>query len=634
MLQFIRNNTKGVLAWIVVGLLIIPFALWGVNEYFYGGAGDVVVAKVGDREIQSREFQSLYQRELAIRRQVAGGGFDPSDPSIRRDVLDRLINAEVMSQTAFNAGFRVSDERVGQQIRAMREFQTDGRFDPELYDRLLRVSGLSRAMFEENVRRDLMIEQLVLGIAETAALTDHELERWLRLSEQRRRFGYMVLEASGYLDRVEIEDEDISRYYRENLDRFEVPERARAEYVELSLGGLREQVHVDEQTLRRLYDERAGMYSVGEERRVRHILIGLDEGADAESAALAHETAMELHDRIAQGESFESLARDYSEDSGSAAEGGDLGFITRGMMPGSFEDAVFALAEGELSDPVQSSFGLHLIRIDSIRPGSVRSFDELRDQLANDYRSGRADEQFFELTEMLADMTFEHPDTLAIAAEELGLEIRETEYFSRDRGEGIAGENDFRQTAFSNDVLEAGNNSPLVELGQDRVVVLRIRDRLPASHLPLEEVRSLISRELRAARAARLAAEEGRRLVERVAQGEAIADLAAEHGLAWHSGVLADRNDVSLSFDLLGAVFAMRQPTGDGPRIEGAELPGGDFAVVALQEVIDGDPEQIAGDERRRERENIARLYQQRDTDDLLRSLKNRLDVRIFEDRL
>ncbi len=634
MLQFIRNNTKGVIAWIIVGLLIIPFALWGVNEYFAGGSGDMVVATIGDREIQSREFQSLYQRELSIRRQIAPDTFDASDPSIRRDVLDRLINSEVMSQTAIRAGFRVSDEQLGRQIRSMREFQTDGRFDPELYDRLLRISGLSRPMFEENLRRDLMIEQLIAGVVDTAMLTGHELERWLKLSEQQRRFGYLVLAAEDYLALAEVSDEDIARHYRENIDRYEVPEQVRAEYLELSLDGLRDQVSVDEATLRRMYDERAGAFSVGEERKVRHILLGAGDPADAEAIALALATAGELRERIAAGDSFADLAREYSEDSGSAADGGDLGFISRGTMPESFEEAVFALAEGEVGAPVQTPFGVHLVRVDTIRPGSRRSFEEVRAQLRDDYLNARADEQFFELTERLADLTFEHPDTLVVAAEDLGIEIRETAYFSREQGEGVAAGREFRAAAFSGDVFEAGNNSPLIELGPSRVVVLRVQDRRPAAHRPLEEVQAQIARTLRETRAAALAEEEGRRILEGIDQGEPPAAAASARGLEWHSEVLAARDDPSVPFDILDAAFAMPSPSGEQPRIRGAGLLGGDYAIIALHEVIDGDPQGIPADERRRNRDALAQLLQQRAGDDFLRSLRDRYEVRVFEDRL
>lgn len=632
MLQFIRNNTKGVLAWIIVGILIVPFALWGVNEYFGGGSGDVTIAKVGDRDIQTREFQNLFQREL-INRREAGLDVDAGNPAIRRQVLDRLINAEVMSQAAVSSGFRISDERVGMQIRSMREFQTDGQFDPELYDRLLRASGMSRGGFEENVRRDLMMEQLLIGVAETSLLTEHELDRWLRLSDQQRRFGYLVLEADDYLDMVEVSDDEIQRYYRENMEQFAVPEQVRADYVELSQDGLRDTVHVDEEILQRMYERQVTAFSVDEERRVSHILLETDPD-DSASVAAATELAAELRSRLDDGASFAELAREYSDDPGSADTGGDLGLVSRGMMTGPFEDAVFALGEGEISDPVQTSFGIHLIEVTGIRAGSTRSFEDVRDELEENYRRGRADEQFFELTELLADMTFEHPDTLEIAAEELNLEIHRTDWFSRRQGDGIAADETFRQTAFSNDVIEAGNNSPLVEMQQDRVVVLRISDREPATHRPMAEVRDRIIRELRLQGAARLAAEEADSMLERINAGEPIDAVAEQQGLRWHDGQVATRDDSVVPVDVLDAVFRMQAPGGDSPRIEVRELLSGNHAVISLQEVLDGRPGAIAEDRRQMELRNITRMQSQRAADDLLRSLKDRIGVRVNEDRL
>ena len=634
MLKLIRDNAKGVVAWIIVIIIIIPFALWGVNEYFEGG-GEVVVAKIGDRDVSLGEYQNLYQRELAARRQAMGSAFNASDPSIRRDVIERLVNIEVMTQAARDSGFRIADARLGQRIVAMREFQDGGRFDPALYDRLLRASGLSKAQFEEDLRNDLLLEQFIGGVSETAFLTARDLDALLRMIEQRRRFAHLVLPVADYATRVEVDEERIARYYEENRSEFAVPERVTAQYLELSMSSIVAGIEVDDETIRRLYEERAPGFTVGEERRARHILIEVDQAADAGAIEAARTRAEELLAAIEGGESFEEVARNHSDDSGSARSGGDLGFFTRGAMVPSFEEAVFSMSPGELRGPVQSPFGFHLIRLEEIRPGSVRPFEEMAPILKEEYRQARAEERFFDLTERLADLTFEHSDTLAVAAEELGLPLRETEPFSVDAGQGIAMEGVFRDAAFSPDVLESGHNSPLVELGQSRVVVLRIADRYPASHLPLAEVRDRIERELHRHAAAEMARKDGERIVARLAEGASMEELAREHRAEWHPSTTVRRDDAELDPAVLGAAFSMPRPAENGePVIEGVELLSGDYAVLALYEVMDGNPGDVAALDRRMQGEAVAQFLGQRAVQDLIASLRERKKVRVFEDRL
>lgn len=634
MLKFIRDNAKGVIAWIIVIIIIIPFALWGVNEYFTGG-GETYVAKVGDRDISLREYQNHYQRELATRRQVLGSAFDPNDPGIRRDVIERVVNAEVMAQTVRESGFRVSDAQLGQRIRSMPEFRSGEQFDADLYQRLLASLGISQGQFEEGLRSDLMVDQLVSGVADTAFLTPRELEMLLRLAEQRRRVEHLVLDAADFAGHVDIDDAAIETFYRENRDLYAVPERVTARYIELSMRALMADIQVDEDTLRRLYEERGDAFSVGEERRAHHILVEVPAGADEATVDAARERAEELLAMIEdEGRSFEEVATEHSDDAGSAASGGDLGYFSRGTMVGPFEDAVFEMDEGEVRGPVRSPFGFHIVRVDDVRAGSSRPFEEVAPELEQEFRRARAEERFFELTERLTDLTFEHSDTLEVAAEALGLEIRETAPFSRDAGEGVAADPAFRDAAFSADVLEQGFNSMPIELGRDRAVVLRVADRHPASHLPLDEVREQIAEELRRRETAALARQAGERMLERMRDGASLEALAREHGAEWHAPTVLSRDDGGIDPEIIDAAFAMRRPAEDGPALEGLSLASGDYAVIALHEVVDGDPAEVSEDEQRMNAQAIAQYLGQRGVGAVIDAARERKEVRVFENRL
>lgn len=627
MLKAIRDNAKGVVAWIIVIIIIIPFALWGVNEYLDTGR-DVTVARIGDREVLLGEYQNAYQRELAVR----GGG--SIDENLKRQVIDRIVNSEVLSRAALDAGFRVPDVMVGRRIQSMNDFQRDGSFDRELYGRLLASAGLNTTQFEEETRRNLMLEQYLGGIMDTAFVTGAELDALLKLVEQKRDFAYLVLPAADYESRVQIDDAAVESHYQQNREQYAVPERVTVRYLELSLSDTASSIEVDEETLRRFYEERKAEFTVGEERRAHHILIAVASSADEKAVEAARAEAEELLAAIEAGASFEETAREHSDDSGSARSGGDLGFFSRGAMVGPFEDAVFAMEPGEVRGPVRSPFGFHLIRLDEARPGTVRSFEEVKPVLADEYRKARAEEQFFDLTDRLADLTFEHSDTLEVAAADLDLPIREVGPFSERQGTGIAMEAAFREAAFSTDVLEAGHNSPLLEMGQGRVVVLRIADRQPASYLSLEEVRGRIEETLRRERIAELARRDGDELKQRAREGQALEALAREFGAEWHAPATVGRDEADLDPMILDTLFAMPRPVDDGKVLEGVSLPGGDYAVIALREVIEGDPESVRAGERRANRDAIAGLRGQLAIEGMVESLRERSKVRVYEDRL
>ena len=636
MLQFIRDRAQGIFAWIIILLLIIPFALWGINTYFHDDS-DRYVASVGDAKISLQEFNNAFQRQRAFRQQMLQGR-DSSlldDEAIKQETLDQLVDGLVLKQGATDAGFRIGNAQLADAIKKIPQFQQNGRFDKATYERTLRSIGQSEATFEDRTHGDLLVNQMASAITETALVPSTEVDRLLKLKDQQRKIGYFIVPRGGFADTASVTDAEIEDYYNKHLDEFSVPEQIRIDYLELSAADLKPMIKpADDATLHQLYEERASDFRVGEERHVRHILIGVDKSAGADVDAKAREKAEDLLKRIRAGESFEELAKKNSTDPGSAADGGDLGFFGRGVMVKPFEDVAFKLAIGQVSEPVRTPFGYHLIRVDEIKPGKGKPFAEVRAQLAKDYIDRQAEEQFYDLAERLVDLTYENPDTLSVAAKELDLKIRSSDFFDRESGTGVAAEAPIRNSAFSVDVLESGNNSEPIQLGENRIIVLRVKDRRPASHRPLADVHDEIVARLRHDAAQTRVEEAGKKMVERLRAGETPSALAAERGVQWHEPELVARQGSSIPAEIVDRAFTLGRPAGSDVAYTGFALAGGGYAIVALSEVRDGDLAAVKEDERKAEEQALLNAYGRRASQGLLDGLKARSDVQVLRTRL
>lgn len=635
MLHFIRERAKGFFAWLIFILVVVPFAFWGINSYL-GGSGDVYVAKINDAEVSSRVYQRMVIQERLFRQQVLGQNASPAlmdDTAIKRSVLERLINTEAAAQAAEAAGFRVGNDLLRSYILGNPQFQREGRFDPQLYARVLNSMGMTEQAYEAELRRDLLVEQFMGGISSTAFITGDEQEAGLRLQYQQRRIGFLILRADNFKDDAAIPEEEVERYYNAHQEDFAIPEQVQVDYLELSAADLLDQVHVDEAALRKLYEERRTDFMVDEERRASHILIAVDEGADEKAQAAARKKAEGILARLRKGESFEKLAREYSDDPGSAKQGGDLGYFGRGVMARPFEDKVFSMQEGEIAGPVRTRFGYHIIKLVAIRPAHGRSFEEVRGILEREYREQQAEEMFYDLADRLSDLTYETPDTLDVAAQELGLTIKTSDFFSRDQGTGIAAEPKVRAAAFNPEVLEGGNNSDPVTIGQNHLVVLRVKAHRPSSHRPLAEVRGDIEQRLRLQRARDKAAEAGRDIQKRLEAGGSPQALAKEAGVEWHEPGFVDRRAKALPPAVVRTAFTLARP-GDKPVVGGAPLAGGDYAVVALYEVKDGDPGAVAEADRKRWREQARNNIGRMESDAALESIKQRSEIEIRQENM
>jgi len=296
---------------------------------------------------------------------------------------------------------------------------------------------------------------LISGLTESGFVTRKALDNALRLQKQQRKFGYLVLKASRFIDeKAALPESRIKSYYDDHQDRYVIPEKVSIAYLELSASDLVKQVKVDDEVLRKMYEEQQSQLAMGEERRASNILIPVEEGADEQTDKAARNKALDILKQLRAGASFKALAKKFSGDPESAAKGGDLGFFSHGMMVKPFEDSVYSMAVGDISEPVRTPFGYHIIKLTGIRKSAAQSFEKMRDALAKEYREQQAEEQFYDMADRIADLTYENPDNLEIASRELGLPVKKSTLFDRQHGSGIGSDAKVRAAAFSSDVLD------------------------------------------------------------------------------------------------------------------------------------------------------------------------------------
>ncbi len=634
MLEFIRKRATGWVAWGIVILISVPFALWGINQYFTP-VSDLSVAKVNGTEIELREFQQAVQNQRSRLRQMLGPELAASvdEVLVRQQTLDRLIGEQLLLQAAAESGMRVGDAQLATEIQSQQIFRSDGKFSPERYQNFLRQQGYSPGGFEQMMRQGLISGQVSNGLMSSAFVTDAELARMRSLQGQNRSFRTLEVPVSRFMD-VPVSDEAVARHYEENKARYVRPEQVSIEHLEISRPRIAAEIPVDEGELKRLYEARKANYSTPEQRKVSHILLSVASDADDAAVDEARNKLLDIRRQIESGASFEYLAKAHSEDPGTAQNGGDLGFISRDIMDPAFDAAAFSLEAGEVSAPVRSDFGLHLIKVSDIRGGQTRSFEEVRTQLKTEFQNEQADLVFSEQVERLATLTFEHPESLDIAAETLGLEIKTSPLFDRNgAAEGIASSREVALAAFSEDVREGGNNSEILELDNGVVVSLRVNRHEPAAPLPLDAVRDQIVGELKLRSAREKAREIGRALLEKLRNGESPEQAAASAETQWSETASLSRQSGQADPGLRALVFRMPKPQQQARTYAGRALPDGGFQIVALESVTSGsvDGEGDAPEDLRR---SMAAAFGSAALDQYSRALRDKADVAINEENL
>ncbi len=624
MWDFIHNHKKFIQ--ILLAIMFLPFAFFGIDSYFRGSDRGASVATVGGQPITQLEFaQALRDRQEQVQR-MTGGRVDPAlldSPELRFGVLDGIIRQRLLINQAVRNGVTVSDQQLQQIIADQTAFQEDGKFSHARYETLLRRQNLTPVGFENGLRRDLILERINEAYRSTAIVPNAVAERLLRITAQQREVSHAVLEPQKFLSQVSVDAAAAKQYYDSHQSEFQIPERARLEYVVLTLDAVGTEASVTPDEVKQHYEQNITQYAKGDERQASHILIAVDAQASAEAKQAARARAEELAKQVKQNPaSFAELAKKHSQDPGSAANGGDLGFFPRGAMVKAFDDAVFQMKQGEIAGPVESPFGFHIIRVTAVKG---RGFDDVKKQVETDLRRQKAGKRFSELAEQFNNLVFEQGDSLKPAADALKLSVQQSGWVTRNGGDPkLLSNPKLLQGVFAEDVVKNKRNTEVVDIGNNTLIAARILEFKPASVRPFEEVAAEISRKLTHQQAAQLAAKQGRELLDKLKQGESVA-------VAWGAPKLVSReNPEGYSGAVLAEAF--KAGTAKLPAYAGVENAEGGFLLLKVTRVVDND--KIEADRRTALTEQLRQMVGQEELSAYVTSLKLKSDVKVQQDQL
>ncbi|AWB68362.1 hypothetical protein C2869_18975 [Saccharobesus litoralis] len=588
MLERIRESSQGVAAKIILGLVIASFAVAGVGSYI-NTKGDIPAAEVNGVAISQMEFDRAYQNERARMERQFGEMFAQlaSDENylknFRSGILDRLVNQELSDQLADELGLRVGDDQVKQYILDMPEFQVDGKFNNDRFQSLLMNARYSPGEFSEMLRTDMQRRQLLTALTGSEFTLESEAKQFVELQEQTRDFAYAEVNLEQFKDGIVVEDSELEQHYQANLESYRTPEQVALNYIDLRVDDLMEQVSIDESEVLATYEGNPAAYTREERRRASHILVSLGDDEEA-----AKKKAQDLLAKVNAGEDFAALAKENSDDTFSGENGGDLDFFGKGVMAPEFEEATFALAQaGDVSELVKTTFGYHIIKLTDIEPQSVQPFDEVKAEIEQNLKRDKANLLFGEKQQLIADLAFEVSDSLHDAASEAGVEVKSTGLFSQATAPSEVNNPLILNKAFSAEVAQNGYNSEVIELGADRIVVVRASEYKESRIQSLDEVKSQIENQVIADKAKQAA----EAWAQDVSSEWATADIAqkiTEKGAELKTVTAVGRNSSDVGGQIKRKAFAMAKPTAEQASVAWTQFANS-IAVIKLNGVTVAD---------------------------------------------
>jgi peptidyl-prolyl cis-trans isomerase D len=580
MLQNIRDNSQGWIAKTIIGVIVALMALTGFDAIFQATTHKNEAAKVNGDEISQNELSQAVDMQRRQLMQQLGKDFDASlldEKMLRESALKGLIDRKLLLQGAEQAKFAFSEGALDQVILQTPEFQVDGKFSSERFDQVIRQLGYSRMQFRQMLAQEMLIGQLRAGVAGSGFVTDAEVLAFARLEKQTRDFATLNVKADPAA--VKLTDDEVKAYYDEHAKEFMTPDQVIIDYVELKKSSFFDQVAVKDEDLQAAYQKEIA--NLSEQRRAAHILIEVN---DKTTEAQAKAKIDDVQARLAKGEKFEALAKEFSQDPGSANNGGDLGYAGPGVYDPAFEKALYSLSKDQVSEPIRTDFGYHLIKLLGVEAPEVPTLASLKDKLTRELKAAQVEQRFVEATKQLEDSAFEASD-LAQPAADLKLTVHTSKPFGREGGEGVAANRAVVTAAFSTEVIDEGANSTAIELDPETVIVLRSKEHLKPAQLPLESVNVAIRTQLTKEHASAAAKTKAEKLIADLRDGKAPLDKAVD-GQNWKATEAATRGQEGVDPAVLQALFRMPKPAAkDKPTFTSVTLPDGSLMIVRLNGV-------------------------------------------------
>ena len=636
MLQAMRNKMHGWPSIIVLGLAVLAMSLFGMESYFTSH-NDSFVAKVGKREISQNAFQ---ERMNQLRQQASaqqGANFDSSifeKPETKLRVLDGLIDEQLLLQANADWGLRVSDQAIRDYIASIPAFQVNGQFDATSYRAWLVSQRKTSDMFESDIRSSLAAQLLPSAISDSTITTDAQVDQFLSLLTQRRDLRYILLPKPTLAD-SEVSDAQAQAWYKAHLADYMIPEQVSVKYIEVDGADLKADAAPSDEELQKRYADEKQRFVQPEQRLASHILINVPANAtpDQQKAALAKADKIAAQ---ANPSDFAKLAEQDSQDLGSRRQGGDLGWLEKGVTNPAFDTALFSLKKGEISKPVLSSDGYHIIWLRDVRSGDSKPFAEVRDQLVKEATAADRDRKYNDLAGKMADNTYQNPSSLEPASVALGLPIKTSGLFSRTSGEGLTANPKVVAAAFGDDVLAQGNNSGLIDLGNDHSVVIHIDKHVPAAARPFKDVSTEVKKSILDERVATAAKKQADEALARLVKGEsmeAVANSLAGKVVSVSEAVRG--RSVQVPALLLKQAFLLPHPTSAGKsQFAAVDMHDGTYALLAVDKVQGGDLSKVPADQRDALRQQMSQAYGSEASRELLEWLKSKTEIKINKNLL
>jgi peptidyl-prolyl cis-trans isomerase D len=625
MLQQIREKFTGVFAIVLLSVLALSFVFFGIGNFNFLNAG--YAAKVNDVEISIFELENAYQNQLL---QLPDYSSLPPETLqlFRAATLERLIRERLVDVYVDESGFRISDEQVAELIQSEAQFQVDGVFNKDLYYDWLDQLVLDVRVFEAQQRQGMRTTQIQRGVGATAFVTPSEYRRFLNLYDEQRIASVAIFDIAALADTIVVNDEDVQAYYDARPDDFRSPESVDFDYLEVNRDSLAEEIEISDNVLQDYYDANSNRFLQDEQRRASHILIFFDD-----DEAAAEELATSLTARAQAGEPFADLARQYSKDTSTSGQGGDLGAVMQSQMPGALGDAIFTIDANEIYGPVRTDFGFHVVQLNEIIEGGPLPLDQVRGELLAELRAQGLDERFRNLERQLADAIFDADDLQSIA-EITGLEVKPVTGFTRSGGEPFGGNQTVIDTVFDPLVMTDRQISDVVEIDADRSILVKVSEYNEEARRPLEEVKDDIVFSLQSSRALNIVDDRSRRLREALQEGRDFEEMAFELEAQFLPDLVLNRRSTDIDPSILNAIYLAKKPTDGNVRLGSTVSASGDYVVYMIQAVVPGRPETIPLAERDQRKEELQNASGARDFNAFVKELERTLDVERNPDAL